>query len=408
VSVGAPVGPGATAERPPQGRGSVLRSVGAAVSGSNVVVVTALSLLSALVVGAVIMIVTDGATLHAWSQIGSHPAKAFSTSWSLIFNAYGSLAQGAFESRYALSETLVAAAPLMLSGLAVALAFKAGLFNIGAQGQIIAGAILASLVATSWSGLPTILLVPVAVVAGFVGGGVVGAVPGVLKARTGAHEVIVTIMLNYVLLNLLLYLLGLRLLRAPGQSNALGKITPVAARLPHLAGDSVRLNAGILVAVAAVAAVAWVLRNSTIGLRFRMVGANPEAARTAGVDIKRMVSLAMLLAGGLAGLAGAIQVLGVDSQLVPSYEGDLGFTAITVALLGRSSPLGVFLGALLYGALEAGGLAMQARTSVPLDLVEVIQAVVVFFIAAPALIRDIYRVKGTGGGFRAFAGGWSS
>jgi ABC-type uncharacterized transport system permease subunit len=387
---------------------TVVERVGRTVSGSNVVVLTVLSVFSALVVGAIIMVATDGATIHAWSQLFSHPGRAISTSWSLIFNAYGSLAQGAFESRYALSETLVYAAPLVLSGLAVALAFKAGLFNIGAQGQIIAGALLSSLVATSWSGLPTIVLVPLAVIAGVVGGALTGAVPGFLKARTGAHEVIVTIMLNYVLLNLLLYCLGIRLFQAAGQSNALGKITPVSARLPHLAGDSVRVNIGILIAVAVAAGVAWLLRNSTVGLRFRMVGANPEAARTAGVDIRRMVTLAMLLAGGLAGLAGAVQLLGVDNQLVPGYEGDLGFTAITVALLGRSTPLGVVLGSILYGGLEAGGLAMQAKTSIPLDLVEVIQAVVVFFIAAPALIRDIYRLRGTGGGFRAFAGGWST
>jgi simple sugar transport system permease protein len=373
---------------PSQPARALLDRAGRAVTGSNVVVMTLLSVFSALVVGAVIMIVTDGPTIHAWSQVFGHPGRAVSTSWSLVFNAYGSLAQGAFESRYALSETFVSAAPLILAGLA--------------------GAILASLVATSWSGLPSVVLVPLAVLAGLVGGAVAGAVPGILKARTGAHEVIVTIMLNYVLLNLLLYCLGLKVLQAAGQDNAIGKTTPVSARLPHLAGDSVRLNAGILVALGAAAAVAWLLRNSTIGLRFRMVGANPEAARTAGVDIRRMISLAMLLAGALAGLAGAVQVLGVDNQLVPGYEGDLGFTAITVALLGRSTPLGVVLGAILYGALEAGGLAMQAKTSIPLDLVEVIQAVVVFFIAAPALIRDIYRIRGTGGGFRAFAGGWSS
>jgi ABC-type uncharacterized transport system permease subunit len=385
-----------------------LRRIGRAATGSNVVVLTLLSVFSALVVGALIMVVTNDTTLHAWSQFASHPGRGFSASWSLVYDAYGSLAAGAFESRYALSETLVDAAPLILAGLAVALTFKAGMFNIGAQGQIIAGAVMASLVAVELTGVPTVVVLPVAVVAGFVGGAVGGAIPGLLKARTGAHEVIVTIMLNYVALNLLQYLVGIRLFREPGQSNGVGKVTPVAARLPHLAGDSVRVNLGILIALAVAAAVSWLLRNSTLGLRFRMIGANAEAARTAGVDIKRMMTLVFLLAGGLAGLAGAIQVLGVDNQLVPSYEGDLGFTAITVALLGRSSPIGVVLGSLLYGALEAGGLAMQAKTGIPIDLIEVIQAVVVFFIAAPALIRDIYRIKGTGSGFRAFAGGWSS
>lgn len=380
----------------------------ARVADSNVVVVTALAIFSALVVGALLMIVTTTATLHAWAQLPSHPAAAFSTSWNLVYGAYASLAAGSFESGYALSETLVSAAPLMLAGLAVALAFKAGLFNIGAQGQIIAGAVLADVVAVALPGLPVEIHLPLALLAGFVGGAAAGAVPGLLKARTGAHEVIVTIMFNYVMLNLLIYLLGLNLLRASGQSNAIGKITPVSARLPHLAGDALRLNWGIVVAVVAAGAVAWLLLRSTVGLRFRMVGANPDAARAAGVNISRMVALALCLSGALAGLAGAVQILGVDSQLVPKYGGEIGFTAITVALLGRSSPLGVVLASLLYGALEAGGLAMQAATSVPLDLVSVIQAVIVFFIAAPALVRDIYRIKGTGGGFRAFVGGWSA
>jgi simple sugar transport system permease protein len=366
----------------------------------------ALAVFSGLVVGAILMVVTDDHTLHAWGQIGSHPGQAFSTSWDLIYNAYGSLVAGAFESRYALSETLVSAAPLILSGLAVALAFQSGMFNIGAQGQIIAGAILASLVGVNFAGLNVAIHLPLAILAGFVGGAVAGAIPGVLKARTGAHEVIVTIMLNYIMLNLLIYLLGTSAFRLPHQVNAIGKITVPSARLPHLAGHSVRLNLGIVLALVVAVAAAWLLRRSTLGLRFRMVGANPDAARTAGVNIGAMITLSMVLAGGLAGLAGAVQILGVDTQLNTGYSGILGFTAITVALLGRSTPLGVVLGSLLYGALEAGGLAMQAATRVPLDLVVVIQAVIVFFIAAPALVRDIYRVKATGGGFQAFATGW--
>jgi simple sugar transport system permease protein len=195
---------------------------------------------------------------------------------------------------------------------------------------------------------------------------------------------------------------------APGQSNAIGKNPAPSADLPHLAGDGLRLNAGILVALGAAFGVSWLLTRTTVGFRFRMVGANAAAARAAGVSIPATISLVFLVSGGLAGLAGAVQVLGVDPQLAPGYSENLGFTAIVVAILGRANPVGVVLAALLYGALEAGGLKMQAVTSVPLDLVEVIQAVVVFFIAAPQLVRDVYRIRTGGKAFKMSSEGWSA
>jgi general nucleoside transport system permease protein len=376
----------------------------------NTIVLTLLALFSALVVGAILMITTTDSTLHAFGNIGSAPGKAFSTSWDLIYNSYGALAQGSLESGNSLSETLVNAAPLMLAGMAVALAFRAGLFNIGAQGQIICGAILASWVGFSFAGLPTVIHVILGVAAGFVGGAIAGGLVGYLKARTGAHEVIVTIMFNYIALDLLLYLLGNdTVFRRSGQQNAIGKLTVKSGMLPHLAGDGVRLNWGIIVAVLAAAGTAWLLTRSTIGFRFRMLGANQSAARAAGVNIGAMMTLVMLISGGLAGLAGGVQVLGINNSLGLNYGDTLGFTAITVALLGRSTPLGVVLASLLYGALDAGQTTMQATTGVPVDLILVIQAVIVFFIAAPALIRDIYRIKGAGGSsMQAFTGGWSS
>jgi simple sugar transport system permease protein len=196
----------------------------------------------------------------------------------------------------------------------------------------------------------------------------------------------------------------------PGQSNAIGKNPAASATLPNLAGTTLRVNAGILIAIAAAFAVHWLLTRTTLGFRFRMVGANAVAARAAGVSIPAVVTSSFVIAGGLAGLAGAVQVLGVVPQLAPGYSENLGFTAIVVAILGRAHPRGVVLAGLLYGALEAGGLKMQAVTSVPLDLIEVIQAVVVFFIAAPQLIRDIYRIRSSGEGFQLSSSseGWSA
>jgi len=393
----------------------------------NTATITILAFVSAMILGALLIVVTDDQALHDWGRVFSHPVPAFSRSWSVVWGAYSALFTGALGSPSAyghafttwsdqslttafnpLSETLVAAAPLMLAGLAVALVFKAGMFNIGAQGQIIAGAITAAWMGFSLPQLPIEIHLPLALIAGFAGGAFAGFIPGYLKARTGAHEVIVTIMLNYVILNLLLWLLSTSVFMEPGQSNAVGRNPASSAMLPNLAGSNLRVNAGILIALAAAWCVSVLLRRTTLGFRFRMVGANAVAARAAGVSIPAIVTSVFVLGGGLAGLAGAVQVLGVVPQLAPGYSEELGFTAIVVAILGRANPRGVVLAALLYGALEAGGLKMQAVTNVPLDLVEVIQAVVVFFIAAPQLIRDIYRIRSTGRGFGLSSEGWSA
>lgn len=396
-----------------------------AVARSDTAVVTVLAIFAALIVGAVFMVVTTPATLAAWGHFTANPGAALSSSWNLVAGAYGALLNGAVGSPAAyaralsspsaahlvsafnpISETLAATAPLLLGGLSVSLAFRSGLFNIGAQGQLIAGAVMASWVAISLPGLPIFIHLPLALLAGALGGAVAGWVPGFLKARTGAHEVIVTIMLNYVFLNLLIYLLSLKAFLASGQVNSISRTTPASALLPHLLGPQLRVNAGTLLALAAAWGVAWLLRRSTLGFQFRLVGSSQGAARAAGVDLPRVITLALVVAGALAGLAGAVQMLGTAPQLVPGYGQSLGFTAITVALLGRAKPGGVVLAALLFGAFQAGGLQMQAQTSVPLELVEVIEAVIVFFIAAPALVRTIFKIRTSAGGFRVLSQGW--
>ena len=357
------------------------------------VLVTVLAIFTALVVGAVLIVFSDERVLSTWGYFFAAPGDALSASWDAVSAAYGALFSGAFGGSGPLSETIVAATPLMLAGLGVALGFRAGLFNIGAEGQLLAGALLAGLAGFSLRGLPVVVHLPLALLAGFAGGALCGFIPGILKARTGAHEVITTIMLNYVVAYFSLYLLASSLYRRPGRIDPISKFVAVPSRLPHLAGQGLRLHAGIIVALLAAGAVAWLLGRSTWGFELRVAGANPDAALTAGIDVGRATVMAMVLSGALAGLAGANQVLGLQFSLAPGFSAGIGFDAITVALLGRASPIGVVLAALLIGALRAGGLNMQAATGTPIDIVTVIQSLIVIFVAAPALVRAIFRIK---------------
>ena len=366
-------------------------------TSTSPVLVTVLAIFTALVVGAVLIVFSDENVLSTWGYFFSAPGDALSASWDAITAAYGALFSGAFGGSGPLSETIVAATPLMLAGLGVALGFRAGLFNIGAEGQLLAGGLAAGLAGFSLHGLPVVIHLPLALLAGLAGGALCGFIPGILKARTGAHEVIITIMLNYIVIRFSEYLLASSLYRRPGRIDPISKVVAVPARLPHLAGQGLRLHAGIIVALLAAAAVAWLLGRSTWGFELRVAGANPDAALTAGIDVGRATVMAMVLSGALAGLAGANQVLGLPSySLAPGFSANIGFDAITVALLGRASPLGVVLAALLFGALRAGGLNMQAQTGTPIDIVTVIQSLIVIFVAAPALVRAIFRIKAAG------------
>jgi simple sugar transport system permease protein len=237
-----------------------------------------------------------------------------------------------------------------------------------------------------------------------------GWIVGALKAATGAHEVIVTIMLNYVMGYLLSYLLGTSALQRPGRTDLISPVIAGDAHLPLLAGSHLRINAGFLLALACAAGVWWLMSRSTIGFEFRTVGANPNAARTAGMSVARTWILVMLIAGGLSGLAASTVILGTDFSLNFQSAGTYGIDAITVALLGRARPGGVVLAALLFGALHAGAPLMQAATSTPVDIVQVIQALIVMFVAAPPLIRAMYRLRATraGGTGQALSKGWGA
>ncbi|MEO3775407.1 ABC transporter permease [Micromonospora sp. B11E3] len=369
---------------------------------ANTVTVTVLAVVLAMFVGAVLIVVSDPDVLATYGYITARPSDALNSSWTVVSDAYANLFKGAIFDPEAsgwraalgpISETLTYTAPLVFTGLSVALAFRGGLFNIGAQGQATIGVILAAL-AGFLLPLPPGLHLVVALVAGAVGGALWGFVPGILKARTGAHEVINTIMLNYVALYFLSWIIVQNGVQNPGRADAISKPVDASAQLPRLLGDNLRVHAGILLAVLATWFVAWLLNRSTLGFELRAVGANPDAARTAGISVPRAYVLMMAIAGLLAGLGGSQMVLGSTADaLTPQVVAQIGFDGILVALLGRVKPWGVLLAALLFGALQAGGNRMQGYSGISLELVTVLQALIVIFIAAPALVKAIFQLR---------------
>jgi len=417
-SPGAPVP--ATATKQKENSGESHRSFGQILRESilegNSVTVIFLAIFTAIVIGGLLNAFTNTTVLHAWGNFFSAPGAAISQAWNTAIGAYVALFEGSIFNPHTvaalfqqasistaihngylgavfnpISETCVQATPLLLAGLAVALPYQAGMFNIGAQSQFIGGAILATYLGYGVN-LPPVIHVIVCVIGGFVGGAVLGWVVGELKARTGAHEVITTIMLNYIMAYLLSYLLG-NVMQRPGRSDLISPFIAGDAHLPHLFGSTLRINAGFLLALACALGVWWLLYRTTPGFEFRTIGKNPSAARVAGMNVERSWVLVMLIAGGLAGMAASTVIQGTDFSLNFQSYGTYGIDAITVALLGLGRPLGVVLAALLFGALHAGAPLMQAQTSTPVDIVEVLQALIVLFVAAPPLIRAIYRLR---------------
>jgi len=349
---------------------------------------TFLAFVASMLVGAVIIIASDVDSLKS-GDIG----QAFST----VLSAYKYLFEGAFWGLRSISNTINGTTPLLLSGLAVSIAFKAGLFNIGATGQMLAGGMPALWVGFTMSG-PGWLQVPLAVLAGVIGGALYGGLAGVLKARTGAHEVITTIMLNSIASFLVLWLLSTTMFQREGRPDPISKLIADEAHLPRLFGfldgrSDLIAHAGFLIALAATFGYWYLLNRTTLGFELRATGLNSEAAKYAGMKSKSLIVVAMLLSGALAGVAGATEVLGTYGYASKSLAGDIGFDAIAVALLGQSSPLGTLVSALLFGALQSGGRLMQANTDVPVDLINVLRALIVMFVAAPLLVKAIFRVK---------------
>jgi simple sugar transport system permease protein len=399
-----PIEPGQvpTAEiAPPSRSHQVLREI---VTGNALISVLAIVL--ALLVGAILIALTDKDVQAASGYFFSRPGDLVKAIWDSASGAYSALFQGSIynfkrqgfaDGIRPLTETLTFATPLIAAGLGVALAFRVGLFNIGGRGQMLVAAGAAGYVGFAWQ-LPFGIHLIVAIIAGMLAGAIWGGIVGLLKARTGAHEVIVTIMLNYVGFYLISYLL-----RTPGALQAAGSTNPKSAPMldtavfPDLFGPKYNLHLGFVFAIAATIFVWFLINRSNLGFQFRAVGENPNAAKVAGIKVKNIYVYAMLLSGALVGLAGVAQVLGtVTSGFSAGIDAGIGFDAITVALLGRSKPIGVFFAGILFGALKAGGYSMQAAQGVPIDIVLVVQSLIVLFIAAPPLVRAIFRLPSPG------------
>ena len=392
--------PEATPPPPSETRERFARAARDIVGGS--IGISVLAVVLALAVGAFLIAATDEAVQKAAGYFFSRPTDMLRAVWESVAGAYAALFQGSVYNFRAkdfargirpLTETLTFATPLIVAGLGVGLGFRVGMFNIGGRGQMLMAAAAAGYVGFAVP-LPPVIHVIVAVLAGVLAGAIWGGIVGVLKARTGAHEVIVTIMLNFVALYLISFLLRTPgALQAPGSDNP--KTPPMldTAIFPELLGPSYNLHAGFIVAVVATVFVWWLLVRSSMGFKFRAVGENPHAARVAGINVKGVYIWAMVLSGALVGLAGVSQVLGtVTTGFSAGIDAGIGFDAITVALLGRSWPWGIFVAGILFGAFKAGGFAMQAAEGVPIDIVLVVQSLIVLFIAAPPLVRAIFRL----------------
>lgn len=383
---------GKTTIEPADGAGaSFFRRLTQSADWRSALLLPTLAVFSALVIGAVIIMLTG-------------------YSFAEAMEAYRALLQGSVGSVRAISQTLTEATPLIFTGLAVALAFRAGLFNIGGEGQVLMGGMCAVLAGFTFTGLPWFVHLPLAVIAGAIGGAIWGFVPGFLKAKTGAHEVIVTIMMNYIAYRLVDYLLKSTLFQREGRNDPISKNVEPSAQLPALLqwlDPATSVHLGLFLAIGAAAVIWWLLFRTNTGFEFRAVGANPSAARYAGMSVSKVYILVMVISGALAGLAGTGQVLGVLDRASPGFSAGLGFDGIAVALLGRSNPWGVVAAAMLFGGLNAGGQYMQANANVGIDLIAVIQALIIIFVAAPALISAIYRVK-TGAQSTQISKGWGA
>ena len=315
--------------------------------------------------------------------------------------AYLGLLEGSFGSMKALSETAVWATPYIFAGLAVALAFKGGLFNIGAEGQLAVGAVFSALIGYAlpeWLGfsLPMIIHLPLTILVGMLMGGLWAGIVGALKAYTGGHEVINTIMMNYIALNTASFLLnGVMKDRSP--TNVIARTPLIAdnARIPPIM-DGLRVHWGFVFALLVAFLIWWLLNKTTFGFEIRTVGLNPDAAKYAGINVKRTIVLTMALSGMLAGLAGAVEVTGLNYRHELGFSIGYGYDAIAIALLGKSHPLGVVLAAFLFAAMRNGATRMQFLTQMPVDLISMIQAFILLFVAADAIIRYIYRIKSKG------------
>jgi simple sugar transport system permease protein len=374
--------------------------------------VPTLAVITALLLGAVVIVLTDFKNL---SQIGTDPGGAILGAIGGVFRGYGAMLTGAFgepgrivnafqtgdrediaTAIRPITETLLNSTPLIFTGLGVAISFRAGMFNIGGGGQLILGALGATIVGVALqdSGLPSLVILVVAIAASVLFGGVWGFIPGFLKARTGAHEVITTIMLNAVASQIVLFALLGPYLRAAGSSQPISKNMSAWVDVPLIIDlPAIRLDYSFLLALLTAVAVSWLLFRTTKGYELRAAGFNPTAAKYAGMSAGGAMMIAMTLSGALAGVGGGLTVIGNTGQLTNDLAIGVSFNAIALALLGGLRPSGVVAASLLFGALTTGGKTMGIQSGIPFDLLFFIMAMVIMFVAAPGLIRSIWRVR---------------
>lgn len=371
-------------------------------------VVTILAILTGIILGGLLAALTS---VEMYSAFAISPWEGIKTGLSIAWSTYSALFTGsvgdfgkikaaldggnALEIRRAFFpffESLVQSTPYIFGGLAVAVGFRAGLFNIGVEGQIFIGALAGTWAGYYFKGLPAIIHVPLALTCGALGGALWGFIPGWLKAKTGAHEVINTIMMNYIAFRFSEYMLR-GPMKDPAEYTPKTPVIQDSAKLYHFFQDPIRFHLGFFIAIGVAIFIYWLLFKTTWGFELRTVGTNPNAARYAGMSNVVVTILAMSLSGGLAGLAGANEILGVNFRLVPAFSSGYGFDSIALALLGKNHPLGVVLSALLFGFLRSGARQMQLKAGIPIDIISILQALILAFIAAPAIIRTIYRLK---------------
>ena len=378
------------------------------------VLLPVLSVFTALIIGAIIIAASDPETINAARSLFVAPGRFFRFAFNAIYEAYKAMLEGAFGNPSKIiqafsvwrstgdakellgalrpiSESLVIATPYIFAGLGVAISFQAGLVNIGAEGQLFVAGLFSVFVAYSLKNIPAFIHLPLAFIAGFVAGAIWGFIPGFLKAKTGAHEVINTIMMNYIAFRLTDYLLSGPMAKSP--SLPISPDVPASAQFPTFLPSPVRLHWGFIVALVFVWLIHNLLFKTTFGLEIRMVGKNPRASKYAGISTTLITTLAMALSGGIAGLAGANQVLGVDHRMVRAFSSGYGFDAIALALLGNNNPFGVLLSSLLFGFLRGGAARMQSVAGTPVELVRIIQGVVIIFVAAPEIIQSLYGMR---------------
>lgn len=372
-----------------------------------------LAIVTALIIGALVIVFTDESVYEA---LGEGVGQGVVRGLVVIGEAYGAFFTGAFgnpvrivsalfsgnatqiqRAIYPLTETLRIATPFIFAGLGVALGFQGGLFNIGAEGQYFVAGLTTVFVGYSLRGIPLIIHLPLALIAGMIGGGIWAAIPGYLKGKTGAHEVINTIMMNYIAFRLAEYMLDVGGPMARGDGRPVSPEIQTSAYLPQFFPNqlSIRVNFGFVLALGAAWLVWWLLYRTTLGFEIRTVGQSPHAARYAGMNVPRTIVVTMAISGALAGLSGATDILGVIHFMPNAFYSGYGFDAIALALLGKSHPLGVVLASLLFGALRAGAQNMQGVAQVPIDLTSIVQGLIIVFIAAPEIIRMLYRVPKT-------------